>query len=518
MKVINCGVALIAFGSSAFAAEMLINDGRTHVVPYSGGYVDFIIPDTATDGHTLDLKVVGGDGGRVRNCEIGVVGDKNCQSAGGGVGATLMGEYPIEFTDSNYLNPGSQLRFIVGDHGESYNETNYVFSWSRGAGGGGGTGIAVKGGNLWEPLLIAGAGGGGYAGFSAPSNQNGKSGNPHSEGGTEAKSDLHSENGGSSGYGGMSSSMFTDIDGAKAGGGMKQNKEGGESCDNDAYSDSESGYCGWDTYLDGEASLEPPKGGTGAGKGRDGGFGFGGGGSSWSDFSGEFTAGGGGGGYSGGAAAMSAGGGGGGSFPCDTRKTVDDEQPGCNSATTTIIGAIAHRINKDMYGQTSTLDPQKGFISYQFTTRKYDKKYFLGLVSAYESVTGQPLAVRNDETVTSVDLSISAVTPDLLAMDISMPWLYKDCSLGESSPSVNIFKVAGIKYTDINNPATYVLDDESSVLFSVDGESHVRFASVVDGSFENGIFMLAVLDGASGEVYRIEAAEYATPNYATCGF
>lgn len=266
----------VTVNSSSFTS---LNDGGTEqTLGFSGNYVDRVIPANTTKGQIV-LTAWGGDGGK-RRVNAGVY---NCTGKGG-KGAKIGATFNIG-CGTNQIPPGSVIRFVVGEEGESDNSGGI-----EGAGGGGGSAVLYRkiGDCNWNLLIAAGGGGGAYSsgvceksrgkeGSSSRSGSGGKNGN--------------SGNGGSNGNGGSQQG-----DKAAGGGGHTGN---GEDISKSSCTNKGGGKKGY------------PRGGQGgddsgcANGGREGGFGYGGGGA------GKET-GGGGGGYSGGGAGGNAGGGGGG--------------------------------------------------------------------------------------------------------------------------------------------------------------------------------------------------------------
>ncbi len=116
---------------------------------YKGSYQDYVIPQTTNE--YVILTAVGGDGGRLHFKNL-----LKDFTVSGGKGSFLRAYFKIG-NESTSLKPGSTLRFIVGEKGESRQTAG-----STGAGGGGGTGIAYKevGTQKWTLLMVAGGGGG----------------------------------------------------------------------------------------------------------------------------------------------------------------------------------------------------------------------------------------------------------------------------------------------------------------------------------------------------------------------
>ena len=149
------------------AANDMIANGEIHELGYTGNMQDFVIPSTFKKG-TLFLVAFGADGGNaivetLTNHAFGI----------GGSGASIASGY-IVGTGADQIDPGSTIRFIVGQKGAS--TCNYGPEKSAniscsgnggafaGAGGGGGTGIyLIEPGKEPVILLGAGAGGGGQA-------------------------------------------------------------------------------------------------------------------------------------------------------------------------------------------------------------------------------------------------------------------------------------------------------------------------------------------------------------------
>ncbi|MCP4090844.1 MAG: hypothetical protein GY746_13795, partial [Gammaproteobacteria bacterium] len=124
-------------------------------------YIDLVLPTPKTQASRwIYLEARGADGGRRYyndHCSI------DNHYGNGGEGATLGGWAKIEDDAQGCIPFGSTIRFIIGQKGKSYN------SWKIcGAGGGGGTSILFlppnAGNGKWQHLIIAGAGGGAYAG------------------------------------------------------------------------------------------------------------------------------------------------------------------------------------------------------------------------------------------------------------------------------------------------------------------------------------------------------------------
>lgn len=261
----------------------LETDGDVNLLAYNGTYRDFIIPENVTFSQ-ITFLAAGGDGGRR---QVPGSAGTGC-TAEGGKGAAIAATFAIG-CGPDQIPPGSLIRFVVGEHGD--NHTGYGI---EGAGGGGGTGILFRAQNncQWEPLIIAGGGGGAYASGACQTSD----GKPAEAGasGSGGKGN-NSGSGGHNGNGGNNGVNF-------AGGG------GGASGDGENISCSTGSNWGGGKKGNFEGGAGGADGSTSCGGGRDGGYGYGGGGL------GDASGGGGGGASGGGAGGTSGGGGGGGSF------------------------------------------------------------------------------------------------------------------------------------------------------------------------------------------------------------
>lgn len=287
------GNHIIAFGQTD-----LNGDNDWHQLDYNGGYQDFRIPNNFSG--TLFLRLWGADGGYARPQLSG------CQ-AGGGSGAFVNQRLPVG-NGPNEIPPGSTIRFIIGQSGQSHTTNGGVTSGSRSGAGGGGTAVAAKINGQWTVLSVAGGGGGAYARVTAGNcevQSIGRSGNIRSNGdGSWGNGTGAAAGGTDGGGGGTTNDPDTENDEVGGGGGAFHNGDG--SAQFIGYFSG--GHAGW---ANGPNSGEPT-GGAGGDQfydsNKNGGFGFGGGGAA-------NHAGGGGGGYSGGGSGdESTGGGGGGSY------------------------------------------------------------------------------------------------------------------------------------------------------------------------------------------------------------
>ena len=248
---------------------------------------------------TLEVNLRGGDGGYAQS---GRPANPTNKASKGGGGILGIAQFSIHPSDAGALRPGGEIRLIVGNKG--YNRQSGIYAHAA-SGGGGGSGLLYRGpldSDVWQPLIIAGGGGGAYASTvtgKVASNRNGGNGQS-----TEAGQNGFG-NGGNRGIGGDGGDQSI----ANLGGG------GG----------------GWTGSGDNGGGAGYPAGGAGGAlnvntnKGAHGGFGCGGGGDGGKVtlVGTPYMSGGGGGGYSGGGSGAHAyGGGGGGSFLVDITKGI----------------------------------------------------------------------------------------------------------------------------------------------------------------------------------------------------
>ncbi len=286
---------LLCLWTSANGQTAMIADSEYHLVIANGTYQDFQIPDDFLG--TLYLSSKGADGGWAK-----VQLDGDCE-AGGGKGALVTQQITVG-NGENEIPPGTILRFIIGEHGQSHGTNGGVAFGSRSGGAGGGTGVVAKINDEWVILGVGGGGGGGYAEVAfgiCSDTSSGKGGHddPNGDGSSGRGSDGAS--GGSNGEGGDSTYDGGDGDRRGGGGGAFGDGEGAN-----YLGDYSGGRKAWNNGPD----SGTPKGGAGGvfSLGKNGGFGFGGGGAS------DDGAGGGGGYSGGGSGDFGKGGGGGGSY------------------------------------------------------------------------------------------------------------------------------------------------------------------------------------------------------------
>ncbi|MEZ5038700.1 MAG: RICIN domain-containing protein [Saprospiraceae bacterium] len=251
----------------------LLADGAGHTVPYQNReYLDLKIPQS-TDGQYLYLWLEGADGGRFRKST-----DHLWVRGGEGASVVLVVEVG---NGTGQLPVGSTLRFIVGEKGGENSTSGLA---TRGAGSGGGTGLAFRGpgqNDKWQLLAVAGAGSGGM-GSCCGGHGDGIEGDP----GRDIVATLPSSSTGVGGYADQDLGYKENFCLAGAGGGAFSQ---GQSMTYNSVT-MWGGYPGWA----GGPNSGTPTGGKG---GQNSGWGFGGGGSSRNDDSYRT---GGGGGYKGG--------------------------------------------------------------------------------------------------------------------------------------------------------------------------------------------------------------------------
>ncbi len=294
---------LLMFAQSAGA--QLTADGDVHKIPFSGTYQDETIPTNLNGTNYISFTLKGADGGAYK----GAINQRK-----GGGGATVRASFDIG-TGTGQLKKGGVVRFIVGNHGNSYKSGKIA-----GGGGGGGTAILyhhpgatitctdpstdlADADDCWVILAVAGGGGGAHGSDISGAANRGRGGNDGACGlsgnGNGSGSGGCNGNGGGDGQSDLNKSAGGGAGGAFSGGlGAGQGGEKGK-------------------FTGGQ---------PGTGSGGDGGYGYGGGGAGQAAL--EPSGGGGGGGYSGGGGAYTNSGGGGGSFANSDAKEVDKEEGG----------------------------------------------------------------------------------------------------------------------------------------------------------------------------------------------
>lgn len=216
-----CLHATIVCGQST-----LVADGNLRTIAYSGGYVEYLVPNNA-DGKWLYLKASGGDG-------------SNGTNADGGKGATVESFFRIG-SDAFSIPGGSTIRFIVGGKGAQRKLDGQKFG-----GGGGGTAVALKraGEDTWTVQIVAGGGGGagcttgayksGREGQSSPDGSDGYKDSDENHKYSNAGTDGQAGGSGDRAGGGGGSISSADGCGGKSGANSNYEPVGsqGGSCDN----------------------------------------------------------------------------------------------------------------------------------------------------------------------------------------------------------------------------------------------------------------------------------------------
>lgn len=315
------GILCLVMPNWILAQPNLTVDNTSYPVIYSGTYEDFTVPGNAA---RIILNLKGGDGGKARVRYSDGLAITNTCNADGGEGATVAATFAVG-NGAGKIPAGSTIRFIVGGVGESGNTNNTFAGWQTG-GGGGATGILYKapGMSNFEPLAIAGGGGGAYRGIAlgfCVDDSPGRGGNygPNGDGGG---GDIDPGGGGSNGNGGSGNEL------AGGGGGGYLSDGDGVTCVGLTSSfgvvsnEAGEGHKADDTGSPGGTS----EGCTAFAGWENGGYGYGSGGSG-SDV------GGGGGGYSGGGKGGTTGGGGGGGSYVNSIRLSESGSDGGNTGS-----------------------------------------------------------------------------------------------------------------------------------------------------------------------------------------
>jgi hypothetical protein len=331
---------------SLLAQPNLTVDNTAYNVNYNGSYQDFTVPANAG---RIILNLKGGDGGkaRIRYADCCLI-DNSCNESGG-VGASVSATFDVGNT-AGKIPPGSIIRFIVGGVGESGNNNNSFAGWEVGAGGGA-TGILYKApsASSFEPLVIAGGGGGAYQGIAlgiCAGSSAGRGGN-YGNNGDGGGGVIGSGGGGSGGNGGGGNEL------AGGGGGGYLSDGDGVTC---VGLTSSFGLFANEAGEGHKAESIGSPGGTSEGctafsGWKNGGFGYGSGGSG-SD------SGGGGGGYSGGGKGGTEGGGGGGGSYVNALRIAESGSDGGSTgspANGTASYQVIPRPDNDLCADARTL-------------------------------------------------------------------------------------------------------------------------------------------------------------------
>ncbi|MCP4075743.1 MAG: hypothetical protein GY744_06135, partial [Gammaproteobacteria bacterium] len=116
------------------AQEVMKIGSYTEVERQSKTLIDLVLPTSEIlASGWIYLEGRGADGGRRYNNHFFL---PDVHYANGGEGATLGGWAKIKDDAEGCIPSGSKIRFIIGEHGKSYDSGDLI-----GAGGGGGTGI-----------------------------------------------------------------------------------------------------------------------------------------------------------------------------------------------------------------------------------------------------------------------------------------------------------------------------------------------------------------------------------------
>ncbi|MEL7123807.1 MAG: ricin-type beta-trefoil lectin domain protein [Bacteroidota bacterium] len=159
LKYLSCVLILTLFSWNSLLAQIATKEFKRQ-------YEDMTI-DKSTTAKYITLAAVGGDGGAI----------ERVKTYEGGRGALVLATFEIG-PDNQQIQPGGTIRFMVGGKGDGYNADDANM---RGAGGGGGTGIAYKGpdaNDKWKILIVAAGGSG--ATWAWGTGYNGKNGHEYS--------------------------------------------------------------------------------------------------------------------------------------------------------------------------------------------------------------------------------------------------------------------------------------------------------------------------------------------------
>lgn len=430
-------ILLVLTPLNLFANEMKLDGVQTIFFNSSDNYVDFTIPvNIDPSEYILNINVAGADGGYAKSCyDLGHL-DSGCSHANGGKGAEISATYYI---GDDGIPLGKKLRFIVGEAGQNYSSTTPgPFRATAGAGGGGGSGVLYfSETGHWEPLIVTGAGGGGFvkevvsihikhgqsatatdtSGVSATGTTIGNEGSGGKDGSGGSRAYLTESSAGGGYYGDAVTGDYVDWFDGFWGLGGGESKYGGNSCGN--------------------------TGSLGGNKGRKGGFGCGSGGASWGNTT--WSSGGAGGGYSGGGAFNSQKSGAGGSYINTDFSPFE------------IFKWTKHY---------STNNPTNGYISYYFSYKNYNHSIDIKITDSDDYNLKSPSNIKLDVIKNGVgNLSIAFHTP----------FFYESCE--NNSESVKPLLINGISYTDITDISTYNYSN-AHVLYSINTSSKAYFTSL----------------------------------------
>ncbi|MCP4126149.1 MAG: hypothetical protein GY753_03690, partial [Gammaproteobacteria bacterium] len=184
-KRVIVGLLAIMLCIFSHAQEVMEIGSYTDIQRRGNKYIDMVLPTTETLPYGwIYLEARGADGGRRDQIFI----DPHYRN--GGEGAILGGWVKIEDDAVGCIPFGSTIRFIIGQHGDSYSSPDEFGS----GGGGGGTGILFLPPNAvndeWEHLIIASAGGGAYADTDGGFHGGGGHANPDEPSGKAGKGNI----------------------------------------------------------------------------------------------------------------------------------------------------------------------------------------------------------------------------------------------------------------------------------------------------------------------------------------
>lgn len=348
----------------------MMDDGEPHTINYATDteFHDYKVP-TNTTYTAIRFIVAGGDGGysQVYDC-----------TSPGGEAARVQMIVPIG-TSTGEIAPGSNVRFIPGQHGQSKIKANTIYGCAVGAGGGG-SGLCAQINDSWKLFAVAGGGGGAHQEsiFTGCINGDAGHGGRSSENGSNGQG-WTSTDGGAGGY--------ASTDNGGAAGAFHGVKDG------IIEYNSEDQYYYWPKagWRDGPYSGTPTGGRGGRrtqgelGSSLDpvGGFGFGGGGGGIHGYAG------GGGGYGGGGQGGAASRAGGGGSYLNRNYHIGQIYSGGYTTKDSIIAG------------GSVYDEDDGYISYEFIC-----------IPRITGITELSTPYCTDHTAAIIQLNITSCTPD----------------------------------------------------------------------------------------------------------
>jgi hypothetical protein len=176
-KIFLLAMLFLFLSALSKSSAQIIADGQEHSVLSTGSFQDLVIPNNPLI-TKIRFTLSGADGGAAvlhmgQHIPVPFSDDIFIEafkySAGGGSGAVVNGTFLVG-SGPGKIPPGSTVRFIIGQKGESGHDNISVIpdggTGSEYGGGGGGSAILYRapGGSTWTLLCVAGGGGGAYQG------------------------------------------------------------------------------------------------------------------------------------------------------------------------------------------------------------------------------------------------------------------------------------------------------------------------------------------------------------------